>query len=218
MIDPIRRYAPHARAIVLAVGIAASAAACGGGASDAPAGDDANGADAPAAAGAPGGMPVPGGAPALTSEQQREQVQIYMELQTIDQQLGPIRDRAIAEPDLADRQQALVSRMEQAMEAVSPGILEKKTRYDSLVSVYQGAQAGGDADLQAIGAELQGLQMDLGQAQQEALAGEELRQEMEAFRDALFARMREIDPAADSLFSRGDQLNARLDSLIGGGN
>lgn len=218
MIHPIRRYAPHARAIALAVGMAA-AAGCGGAASDAPAGEDADRADAAAAAGVPGGMPIPGGAPALTSEQQREQVQIYMELQTIEQQLGPIRDRAIAQPDLAEREQALLSRMERAMEAASPGILEKKTRYDSLVTLYEGARQGDvDANLQAIGAELEGLQMDLEHAQQEAFAGEDLRQEMEAFRDAVFARMREIDPAADALFSRGDELNARLDSLIGGGN
>lgn len=166
---------------------------------------------------APGGGSVPYPGPSLTPEQRRRQLEVMTELQTIGQALGRIRDRAIVQPDMAARQEALDTRMQDAMEEAAPGSGERRVRYDSLIVAYEAAQESGDQEaVQSIGLELQGLQLDLGQAQQEALADPEIRAEIEAFREDLFARMREMDPAADSLFDRGDELNAELDSLGAG--
>jgi len=177
--------------------------------------------DAPTALGGQGstaeGVPYPGAEPSLTPEERERQLEMMMEIQAIDRMLGPIRDRAIGMPDMAARQQALQTRIETAMEAAAPGTIEKRVRFDSLVLAYEEAQQSRDeAALQSLGIELQGLQLDLGQAQQQALADPEIRAEMQAFRDDLFARMREIDPVADSLFDRGDALNAELEVLVGG--
>ncbi len=148
---------------------------------------------------------------------QQDQMAMLTELQSIDQALTPIRERAMEDPAMQAREQEIVARVEASMEAASPGIGERRTRFDSLLNEFGAAQQAGDqATAQSLATELQSLETLLQQAQASALQEEEIAAMLAAFREELFAKMRAIDPAADSLIDRGDALSEKLQAAAGG--
>ena len=148
----------------------------------------------------------------------QEQMALMGELQSIDQALTPIRQEAMADPELRAQEQALVARVESAIEAAHPELAGAEARFDSLRTAYETAQAEGDtASVQAIAGDLQGLQTAMQQAQGEVLQQEEITDAVEEFRENLFARMREMDPRADSLLDLAEEISDRLEETAGDG-
>lgn len=142
----------------------------------------------------------------------QEQMALMRELQSIDQVLTPIRREAMAEPELQAQEQALVARVEAAIEERNPALLGAEARFDSLRTVYEAAEQAGDtASVQATAGELQALQVAMQEAQQEVLQQEEITDAVEEFRTNLFARMRELDPQADSLLDLAEEITAQLE-------
>jgi len=178
------------------------------------AGDDADGDSADASDGAAPAADL--GAADLTADQQ-EQMAMIAELQTIDQRLGPMRDQVFQDPAFQVRQQALVARIEEEVEKMSPGSREKRARFDSLVTEYGVAEGAGDDErVQSLGGVLQALESELRQAQTEAMESPALKEALDSFREDLFDKVRLLDPAADSLIKRGEELNAKLTATTGG--
>lgn len=141
-----------------------------------------------------------------TAEQQMdpEMMAAVMEMQTIQQQLGPIQERALQDEELAAQLQEIQTRLEAALREDNA---EAMDRMDELQTEMMEAQAAGDQQqMQALMPEAQSLQQQLQAAQQDVLQRPDLRQAIEEFEAANRARMIEIDPAADSLLQRMDEL------------
>lgn len=142
----------------------------------------------------------------------QEQMALMRELQSIDQVLTPIRQEAMAEPELRAQEQALVARVEAAIEERNPALVGAEARFDSLRMVYESAEQEGDtASVQAAAGELQALQVAMQEAQREVLQQEEITDAVDEFRTNLFARMRELAPQADSLLDLAEEISAQLE-------
>ena len=180
--------------------------------------NDEGGADAGATAQA--GEPTPDtGVPAgFDPETTQRQMAMMTELQAIDMVLSPIREQAIQDPELQAQQTQLVEHVDAAMESISPGILEKRTRFDELRADYAAAQQAGDQErLQSLAGELQPLQAVLQQTQSQAIEQEDVASSLTSFREGMFDKMRALDPAADSLLSRAQALSEELEAMMGEG-
>ena len=165
--------------------------------------DAADAADAPAEQAAPDQAAI------------QEQMALMGELQSIDQALTPIRQEAMADPELQAQEQALVARIEAAIEEAHPELEGAEERFDSLRIAYESAEQEGDsAAVQSAAGELQGLQRAMQQAQSEALEREEITEAVEDFRESLFAHMREMDPKADSLLDLAEDIRERLQKAM----
>lgn len=146
----------------------------------------------------------------------QEQMALMGELQSIDQALIPIRQQAMADPELQAQEQALVARIETAMEEDHPELAGAEARFDSLRTAYETAQQEGDsAAVREVTGELQGLQSAMQQAQTEVLEREEISEAVEEFRENLFARMRDMDPKADSLLDLAEDIREKLEESMG---
>jgi len=169
------------------------------------------GCDAGGDAAEEGGEPVAGEAMPDPAEIQ-EQMALMGELQSIDQALAPIRQQAMADPELRAEEQALVARVGEAIEEAHPELAGAEVRFDSLRTAYEVAEQSGDtAGVQSIAGELQTLQTSMQQAQGEVLQQEEITEAVEEFRENLFARMRAMDPRADSLLDLAEEITEKLE-------
>lgn len=157
----------------------------------------------------------PAAAEAPAGEGEVDQMALMMELQAIDQALGPIRERAMQDPELQRQQQELIARVEAEMERIHPGTAADRGRFDSLRSEFGAAQQAGEQQrVQTLGTELRELQTSLQETQAEAIEQTEIAEAIEAFRENLREKMREVDPQADSLLQRADVLGERLQAAM----
>lgn len=171
------------------------------------------GEEAPDAAADPATAEAPAGTPGVG----QDQMALMMELQAIDQQLGPIREQAMQDPELQEQQQELIDRVEAEMEKVHPGSADERARFDSLRAEFGAAQQAGEQErVQALGAELQSLQTSLQETQGAVLEQTEIAAALEAFRENLRESMRAADPRADSLLDRAEELNEELRAAMPG--
>jgi chromosome segregation ATPase len=147
-------------------------------------------------------------------EAMQQQLSMVTELQSIDQVLSPLRTQALEDPEIQAEQARVVKQVEEAMESISPGILEKQTRFETLRAEYGAAQQAGDQErVQSLTPELQTLQMSLQQTQTQAIEQEDVASALTAFRENMFDRMRALDPAADSLLTRAQDLSDALEAM-----
>jgi hypothetical protein len=173
--------------------------------------------DADAGATAQAEEPTPGaGAPTgMNPEATQRQIAMMTELQAIDMVLSPIREQAIQDPEMQAQQTQVVEQVDAAMESISPGILEKRTRFDELRADYAAAQQAGDQErLQSLAGELQPPQAALQQTQSQAMQREDVASSLTRFREGMFDKIRALDPSADSLLNRAQALSEELEAMM----
>lgn len=145
---------------------------------------------------------------------QQERMALMAELQSIDQTLQPIRQRALQDPELQAQQVRLVERVQAAMAEIDPDAEGNMARFDSLRAEFGAAQRAGEQErLQGLATELRSLQASLQQTQGAALQQEDVAEALDAFREDLHDQMREVEPQADSLLDRADELRERLEAM-----
>lgn len=148
--------------------------------------------------------------------QQAEMQSVVAELQQIQQRLAPIQAEAMETPALQEAQQVLEQMVQEAM-AEDPTVAERIDRIQALQREAGEAQAAGDEEtLQRLAGEAQQIQTALMAAQEEALERPAIAARLEAFQDALEARMLEIDPDAGDLLERFVELQERLAAAMMG--
>lgn len=207
---PSLRFACRVARLVPAVFLVLALAACQSGE------EGAEGAPESAAS-AESGTPE-AGAPADVPEGMQEQMALMGELQSINQQLIPIRDEALSNPEMQARQEELQSDVDAAMREINPEFPAMQADFDSLRAELGVAQEGGEeAEVQSLVTEMRTLQGAMQETQTEAIEREDIAAAIETFRDELYERMRELDPRADSLINRAEELNAELEEMTGGG-
>lgn len=142
-------------------------------------------------------------------EMDPEIMELIMEMQEIQQKLGPIQQQAMQDATLMSTLQDLQERIESGMRAENPTLMD---RVDTFQSDMMAAQEAGDQErLQQMMMEAQGLQQEMQALQSHVLDQPDIRADVEAFEAAQRARMIEIDPEAEALLDRADEIMEALD-------
>ncbi|HEX6308655.1 MAG TPA: hypothetical protein VFZ69_10735 [Longimicrobiales bacterium] len=134
-----------------------------------------------------------------------------VELQSIQQKLVPLQERALEDSTLRAERDAATQALQAAMVAIDPEIAGKLARLEAMVEEMRAAQQQGDtAKIGALNGEAQQLQPQVIQVQAQAMAQPEIQQRIALFQQNLHKRMIELDPEADTLLKRAAELEARL--------
>ncbi|CAN5618672.1 hypothetical protein BH23GEM6_BH23GEM6_02870 [soil metagenome] len=156
------------------------------------------------------------GAPSAAEQQQ---VQGWLaEMQQIHGELQELQTRALQDPQLSAAQLALGESIRTAMEQADPTLQQRMQRLQTLDSEAAAAQQAGDnAKLQQLGAEVQQIQEQFVAAQQKALVEQpQLAAQMQTFQTDLEAKMVQLNPQAEQLLARFEQLQTRLAGVMQG--
>ncbi len=141
-------------------------------------------------------------------EMDPEMMARMMEAQEIQQQLAPVRDQAMQDPELSAQLTDLQERIETAMREEGVELFEQMEGFEA---EYLAAQEAEDQErLQAIGMEAQGVQMQLQALQESVLSRPDIQEDIEAFEANQRALMLEIDPESGELMDELDEILAEL--------
>ncbi len=148
------------------------------------------------------------GADAMGQDMDPEMMALIGELQELQQQLGPIQDQVMQDPELQRHLEEVRDQVDQAMRADNPELLD---RMSSLEAEFVAAQEAEDqARMQELGMQAQAMEMELRQAQEAVLSRPDIQERIEAFEAEQRAKMLEIDPEAGSMMDRMDEIVERL--------
>lgn len=137
------------------------------------------------------------------------------EIQAINGRLQELQQQALQDSALGAEQEALGESIRTAMTEADPTLEASMARVEQLQAEAAAAQQAGDnARLNQLGAEVQQIEMKFVQAQQQALATPALGAQLEAFQTRLEAKMSELDPEAPQLIARFQELQERLASAM----
>lgn len=143
--------------------------------------------------------------------------EIVAQMQEIEARLSRIQEQAMQDSAIVAQQNAITQAVRQAMIAADPATAEKLDRFDSLIADLRSAEASGDAAAVAsLTAQALELQPQLMAAQQAVMSRPDIEARMEAFFDAVEARMIELDPETPALIERLNQLNDQAIAIMEG--
>lgn len=147
------------------------------------------------------------------------QGEMLRELRDISNQLQTIRRQALEDSALRAQRQQLTAHIRSEMKSVDDSTAARVDRMMKLQDELRAAQQAQDtAGARSAARELKQLQKATRQARKTVMARPEVRERIQAFREAVRAEMREISPKADSLIERADSIEAELRSGMGGGS
>lgn len=143
---------------------------------------------------------------------------LMAELQEIQGRLTEIRQEAMQDPKLRERQTKVQEKITSAMTEIDPEAERKLARVGQIQQEMQTAQEEGEQEkVGSLIQEAQQLQLELQRTQSEAMARDGVQQAVEEFRDVLFDKMREIDPEAAGLIERAEEITVQLEEQPAGG-
>ena len=138
---------------------------------------------------------------------------LIIEMQEIEQTLGPLQSQALQEEPLSSQLAAIQGQVETALREANPELIN---RADDLEARLLAAQEAGDqATFQSLAEEAQSVHDSIQVLQVEILERPEIRGSIDEFEAAHRARVIELDPAAEALLARADEIMAELDRHLG---
>jgi DNA repair exonuclease SbcCD ATPase subunit len=153
----------------------------------------------------------PAGQPSLGTPGQTPLNPLHAEIQEIQQRLGATQQKAMADSSIAQKYADLQQYLEDEMKSADPDFDAKQEKLQSLQADFSAAKQAGDQEkLETIVAEGTALQAELQQLREAMMEKEEVVARAEAFREALTARMTEIDPETPRLIERSTVIVAQL--------
>lgn len=158
---------------------------------------------------------VPSALAAQEAQLPPEAQALLIEIRQIQTDLGPVREQAMADPELQQAQQALTESLRQTMLEVDPAVPAHVQRLNELQALAQEARAAQDQQaMAALVGEGQELEQKLFDAQQEAMNTLQVAAEIERFQARLEQRMLELDPEVAPLLQRFREIDAELEALL----
>jgi hypothetical protein len=149
--------------------------------------------------------------PAAPAQPSAEVQSWIMEIQQLEQRLGPIQARALEDPALREAQTELNAAIVIALMQSTPEVQADLRRIETIQPELRAAQESGDeAQLRRLVMEAQQLQQRLGEAQMRVLQQPEIAAQAEAFQTRLESHMIEIEPEAQALLQRFLALQAQI--------
>lgn len=150
---------------------------------------------------------------------QGQQGQMLKELREINRQLQPIRRKALKDSAVRAQQQELTAYIRSEMKSVDDSTAARVDRMVELESELRSArQAQDTAGFRAAMREMKKLNRATRPARKKVMSRPEVQKRIQAFREALRSKMRELSPKADSLMKRADSIQAELSGGMGGGS
>jgi hypothetical protein len=151
-----------------------------------------------------GPMPVPA-----------EAQQLIMEMQQIQNQLRPMQQEALRDPELQVAGDSLGARIREAMEEVEPATPDLIERLSELMEELETAQAAQDQERfeRAID-EAQEIDQILQLAQAQAIELPDVSARVEAYEARVHRKMISDNPSAEGLLVRLDELSIELAALM----
>ncbi len=141
--------------------------------------------------------------------------ELIAEMTQIQNQLAPMQERAMQEPDLLAAGQSLGESIMKAMEEVEPETPTLIARLNELGSQVQAAQAAQDeAQVRALVTEAGEIDQILQIAQETAVGRPDILALVTEYEVKVHTRMRTDNPDAAALLTRLDTLNEQLASLL----
>ena len=161
--------------------------------------------------------PPPPPPPPQEQEAEAEVQQWIAEIQQIQQQLLPVQEKALQEPELQKEQAEVTDAVKQAMIESDSTIGPKIDRLEALASEARDAQEAGDTEkIGQLTMEAQTLQPEIVQAQAAALEKPEIEEQVTEFQANLHERMAQLDPNAKPLIDKMKQLDEQVRKAMGG--
>jgi chromosome condensin MukBEF ATPase and DNA-binding subunit MukB len=150
-----------------------------------------------------------------TNQEEREK--ILKEYQEISSRLMDLQKQALSVPEIAEQAEDFSQHLENAMLKEDPSLVEKMNRRDEIINNFEEADKVGDKNkVIQLQQEYQEITQELMTHQQNALENNtELREEGENLEEALFKKMKEIDPEVPDLVARLETLGNRIQGLEG---
>ncbi|MFO7444864.1 MAG: hypothetical protein R6W90_00790 [Ignavibacteriaceae bacterium] len=137
--------------------------------------------------------------------------EIYQEYSEISQRLQAIQQQAISDIEVAGKTQEFTDKLESEMVKQDSSARSKMDRRNSIVDEFQQAEQEGNSDkMTKLQEEFQSLNNELQPLQQRALENNDLKEEGMALEEAVFNKMKDIDPEVPQLFARLQTLGAQL--------
>lgn len=137
--------------------------------------------------------------------------ELQAEYAALQQGLGRLQQQALQDSTIAKQVAALEEEVNRRMSAADPEVPGKIDRLDHIQAEVNAAQAAGDSEkIQALVQEGTNLQLELRQLRGRTLAEEEMQPRMEAVRNAVLARMTELDPEAQKRMDRANAIATQL--------
>lgn len=150
------------------------------------------------------------GAPALTAEQ-REMQAWYAELQQIGARLQAAHARAMQDPALRARQEALARDFRAAVLRVDPGLAGVEGRARTMEAEARRAQQAGDqASFMKLMEEARQIEIRIMNAQKKLLEDPAFAGRVRAFETELRKKMVEVEPQTPQLIARAELLQGKL--------
>ncbi len=163
------------------------------------------------------GPPAPTGGVGPTSAPMPTEAQVLIsEMEQIQMRIAAIERQALADPALQTMQVAINSQIEATMAAINPDAPRLIERLDSLLTVARSRTVSGDAAVDALVNEVQGIEAQLRATQRSAIEQPEIAERIAEFDEQFRAKMAEIDPNVIPLLDEMQELEDQLTAMMGG--
>ena len=171
----------------------------------------------PAVAVAQQGPPAPAGPAGPTSAPMPTEAQLLLsQMEQIQMRIASVERRALADPALQTMQVEINTRIEATMTEINSAVPELLERLDSLLAVARSRTVSGDAAVDALVSEVQGIEAQLRAAQRSALERPEIAERIARFDEQFRAKMAELDPNVIPMLDEMQELEDQLTEMMGG--
>jgi hypothetical protein len=144
-----------------------------------------------------------------------EAQEVLAEMEQVQAEIEPIQRQALADPELQAEQAALGAQIQTVMTELNPAVPQQMERLQELSAEAESAQSEQDqARIEEILTEARGIEIELQEAQTQAVQRPDVAPRVQAFQEKIQAKMVEVDPAADDLIQRMGELENRLMALL----
>jgi len=148
------------------------------------------------------------------SPELQQRAALIEEYQQIQQRLSSLQNQALEDTLLQQDYAVLEARIEQAMTDADPEYPSKRDRFSSLQEEMLAAQQSGDQEaMQRINQQGLALRAELDALQNKALEVEAVAAEIDAFREQVGEKMKELDPEAGTLLDRANAIAESLQAM-----
>lgn len=162
-------------------------------------------------------LAAPSAALSQGGQGQGGQAQTLRELQRVSQQLQKIRKQAMQDSALRAQRDELTAYIRSELKSLSDSTAARVDSMMTLQKDLRAAQQSRDtAGARSAVKDLKRLQKAISGARKQVMGQPDVQKRLEAYRQAVRARMREMSPKADSLLELADSLQAELRGGAGG--
>jgi len=150
----------------------------------------------------------------LPQETQQKLTELYMKYNQLNQQLKQTQQQAMQDTKIAEKGEALDSRIKELMVKNNPSIKKTLDKREEIIASYKEAQQSGDQEAQQqLDQDFKNISQAIQVEQKKVMQQPEIQKDMNEFQTMLMEKMKEINPKTPELIDQTRQVQAQLMSL-----